>query len=115
MHHADPEAKKIDEEFEEYQRKVKEQKEQWAKEHPDEVKPDDDDWDNWYGEGEKELQQIFQVQSASKEIMMELDRKMNDIIARQENVQQSIAALKVLTTTSAFIYTLAHSNCMKKP
>ena len=34
---ADPKAKEIDEEFEQYQKKLKEQKDAWAKEHPDEV------------------------------------------------------------------------------
>ena len=80
------------------------QKEQWAKEHPDEVKPDEDEWDNWYSESEKELQQIFQGQSAMKEIMNELDRKMNDIISRQEQAQQSISSLVSHTLYIAIIW-----------
>ena len=41
---ADPKAKEIDEEFEQYQKKLKEQKDAWAKEHPDEV--------NWQSHGQ---------------------------------------------------------------
>ena len=33
----DPDSKKIEQEFEEYQKKLKQQKEDWAKEHPDQV------------------------------------------------------------------------------
>ena len=33
----DVESKKFEMEFEEYQKKLKEQKDQWAKEHPDQV------------------------------------------------------------------------------
>jgi len=90
----DPKAKEIDEEFEQYQKKLKEQKDAWAKEHPDEVKPDDDDWDNWFSESEKELQNIFQGQSQMKEILTELDRKMNDIISRQDRAQQAINVIQ---------------------
>ena len=57
------------------------------------VKPDDDDWDNWFSESEKELQNIFQGQSQMKEILTELDRKMNDIISRQDRAQQAINVL----------------------
>ena len=57
------------------------------------VKPDDDDWDNWFSESEKELQNIFQGQSQMKEILTELDRKMNDILSRQDRAQQAINIL----------------------
>ena len=34
----DAESKKFEQEFEEYQKKLKDQKDQWAKEHPDQVR-----------------------------------------------------------------------------
>ena len=34
----DAESKKFEEEFEQYQRKLKDQKDEWAKEHPDQVR-----------------------------------------------------------------------------
>ena len=52
------------------------------------------DWDNWFSEQDKELQQIFQGQSAMREVLTDLHRKMDEIITRQERtltlVQQVI-------------------------
>ena len=90
----DSESKKIEAEFEEYQKKLKQQKEDWAKEHPDQVKPEEEDWDNWMDESQKELQQIFQGQSAMKEVLTEMDRKMNDIINRQERAFNAISTIR---------------------
>ena len=59
------------------------------------MKSDDDDWDNWMDESQKELQNIFQGQSAMKEILTELHRKMDDIISRQERSFNAIAAIQV--------------------
>ena len=60
------------------------------------VKSDDDDWDNWMDESQKELQNIFQGQSAMKEILTDLHRKMDDIISRQERAFNAISAIQVL-------------------
>ena len=52
------------------------------------------DWDNWFSEQDKELQQIFQGQSAMREVLTDLHKKMDEIITRQERtltlVQQVI-------------------------
>lgn len=87
-------SKKIEQEFEQYQEKLKQQKAEWEKEHPDQVKSDDDDWDNWMDESQKELQNIFQGQSAMKEILTELHRKMDDIISRQERAFNAITTIQ---------------------
>lgn len=82
----DPDSKKFEDEFEEYQKKLKEQKDQWAKENPEEAAKkaaDLDDWDNWF-QGDKELEQIFQGQAAMREVLTDLHRKMDEIIGRQE-------------------------------
>ena len=60
------------------------------------VKSDDDDWDNWMDESQKELQNIFQGQSAMKEILTDLHRKMDEIISRQERAFNAISAIQVL-------------------
>jgi len=92
----DPEAKKFEEEFEQYQQKLKQQKDQWAKDNPEEAaarkKEDYDDWENWFSEQDKELQQIFQGQSAMKEILADLHRKMDEIVGRQERTLSLISA-----------------------
>ena len=50
----------------------------------------DDDWDNWFSEQDKELQQIFQGQSAMREVLTDLHRKMDEIITRQERTLQLV-------------------------
>jgi hypothetical protein len=62
------------------------------------VKTEDDDWDNWMDESQKELQNIFQGQSAMKQILTELHRKMDDIISRQERAFNAISAIQVICT-----------------
>ena len=59
------------------------------------MKPDDDEWENWMDESQKELQQIFQGQSAMKEVLTELHQKMDDIISRQERAFNAISAIQV--------------------
>ena len=60
------------------------------------MKTEDDDWDNWMDESQKELQNIFQGQSAMKEILTELHRKMDDIISRQERAFNAISTIQVI-------------------
>merc|ERR1711936_344681 len=50
----------------------------------------DDDWDNWLSEQDKELQQIYQGQSAMREVLTDLHRKMDEIITRQERTLQLV-------------------------
>ena len=47
-------------------------------------------------ESQKELQNIFQGQSAMKEILTELHRKMDDIISRQERAFNAITTIQVI-------------------
>ena len=44
---------------------------------------------------DKELQQIFQGQSAIREVLTELHRRMDDIVARQERSLQVLGAIQV--------------------
>ena len=46
-------------------------------------------------ESQKELQNIFQGQSAMKEILSDLHRKMDDIVSRQERAFNAITAIQV--------------------
>ena len=65
---------------------------------------DEDDWDNWFSESEKELQNIFQGQSQMKEILAQLDQKMSDILQRQDRAQQAINVISVSPSPMAFCY-----------
>ena len=89
----DHEAQKFEEEFQQYQQKLNQQKDQCAKDNPEEAakKTEMDDWDNWFSEQDKELQQIYQGQSAMKEVLTDLHRKMDEIIGRQERTLSLIS------------------------
>ena len=64
------ETQKFNKEFDAYQEKLKEQKETWAKEHPDQAKKSEDyDMDGFFeDDSTRELKQIFQGQSAINEV-----------------------------------------------
>ncbi|XP_040571947.1 protein ERGIC-53 [Lepeophtheirus salmonis] len=91
---SDAESKKFEMEFEEYQKKLKDQKDQWAIDNPEQAKAkeDHDDWSNWFSDSDKELQQIFQGQSAIKDTINDLHRKMDEIIGRQERTLSLLSA-----------------------
>merc|ERR1719334_2155243 len=88
------EARKFDDEFQQFQKKNSEQKEQWMKEHPDEAKKmKEDEWDDFFeDDSTRELKNIYQGQSAMNEVLRDLHRKMDEIIGRQER------SLSVLTS-----------------
>ena len=82
------ESAKFESEFQQFQQKNQEQKEAWAKEHPEQAKKldEDDEWMESVFEDDtiRELKQIFQGQSSMNEVMRDLHRKMDEIIGRQE-------------------------------
>jgi len=78
------ESKKFEAEFAEYQEKLKVQKDQWAKENPDKVKKEENWEDFFMDDSSKELRQIFEGQSAMNEAVRNLNRKIDEIIGRQE-------------------------------
>ena len=96
VHPQDPEAKKFEDEFDEYQKKLQGQKDQWAKDNPEEAakKSELDDWDNWF-QGDKELEQIFQGQAAMREVLTDLHRKMDEIVGRQERTLSLISSVRL--------------------
>lgn len=81
-----------------FQVKLQQQKDQWAKENPEEAKAhakkaELDDWENWFSDQDKELQQIYQGQAAMREVLTDLQRKMDEIIGRQERTLSLISAV----------------------
>ena len=52
-----------------------------------------EDWENWFSEQDKELQQIFQGQAAMREVLTEVHRKMDEIIGRQERTLSLISSV----------------------
>lgn len=81
---------KISLEYQEYQKKLDRQKEEYKKEHPDEAKDDVDDW--FESDNQRELRQIWQAQSQTSEVLRELSRKLDEVIGRQERTLGLISA-----------------------
>lgn len=73
---------KLSKEYQEYQKKLDQQKEDYRKDHPDENKDDIEDW--FESDNQRELRQIWQAQSATTEVLRELSKKLDEVIGRQE-------------------------------
>lgn len=83
VHKIPDESEKLAKEYQAYQDKLEKQKEEYAKEHPDEKKPAE--FDDWFEtDNQRELRQIWQSQTHMSDILKELSRKMDEIIGRQE-------------------------------
>ena len=108
------ESRKFETEFEEFQQKNAQQKEEWIKANPEKAKAmrqaEGEDWgDDWEDDSIRELKQIFQVrmtlfttfydcvqgQSAMNDVLRELHRKMDEIIGRQERSLSVLTAIQV--------------------
>lgn len=81
---------KISQEYQEYQKKLDIQKEEYKKEHPDEAKDDLEDW--FESDNQRELRQIWQAQTQTSEVLRELSRKLDEVIGRQERTLGLISA-----------------------
>merc|ERR1712130_446984 len=97
------ESRKFETEFEEFQQKNAQQKEEWIKANPEKAKAmrqaEGEDWgDDWEDDSIRELKQIFQGQSAMNDVLRELHRKMDEIIGRQE---RSLSVLTAIQNTGA--------------
>lgn len=74
---------KLTQEYQEYQKKLDIQKEEYHREHPElEKKNEFDDW--FESDNQRELSQIWQSQSQMTDVLRELSRKMDEVIGRQE-------------------------------
>lgn len=83
VHKLPEEAAKLTQEYQDYQKKLDIQKEEYRKEHPDQKKPDE--FDDWFEtDNQRELRQIWQSQTHMTDVLKDLSRKMDEIIGRQE-------------------------------
>lgn len=95
---SDPEKQKMDSQYEQFKDKLEKQKEQYFKDHPEEAKKfkehEESNADHEYESlGEKELQQIFDAQSHMYETLKNLNRKLDEILGRQERTLSVIGSL----------------------
>lgn len=93
----DPDKQKIDTQYEQFKDKLEKQKEQYFKDHPDEAKKyrekeELDGAHEYETLGEKELQQIFDSQSQMYQALQTLNRKLDEILGRQERTLSLIGS-----------------------
>ncbi|KAJ8869064.1 hypothetical protein PR048_030625 [Dryococelus australis] len=94
---SDEEQARLAKEYADYQRKLDQQKEDYRREHPDATpKSKDGEYDEWFeSDNQRELRQIFTGQSQMFEALRELNRKLDEVVGRQERT------LSMLSTVSA--------------
>lgn len=81
---------KLQQEYLDYQNKLEAQKAEYKKDHPDERKdPDVEDW--FESESQRELRQIFQGQNQIYEVLREVNKKIDEIVGRQERTMSLIS------------------------
>lgn len=87
----DPDAVKLRQEYQDYQKKIELQKEEYRKEHPEEKK--DEDLDDWFEtDNQRELRQIYQSQKQMVDHLRDLSRKMDEVVGRQERTLGLLSA-----------------------
>lgn len=92
---------KLAQEYQDYQKKLDLQKEEYRKEHPDEKKDEFEDW--FETDNQREMRQIWQSQTQMTDMLKDLSRKMDEVIGRQErtmgllsiNAQPGVAAPQI--------------------
>jgi mannose-binding lectin 1 len=94
------EHQKIDHQYEEFKTKLEKQKEEYFKSHPEEAKKfhekEELDPEHDYGSlADRELQQIFDGQSQMYEALKSLNRKLDEILGRQERTLSMIGSVGV--------------------
>lgn len=82
---------KLAQEYEDYQKKLNVQKEEYRKEHPDENKPSEpEDW--FETDNQRELRQIYQSQKQMLDHIRDLSSKMDEVVGRQERTMGLLSA-----------------------
>ncbi|VVC36955.1 Concanavalin A-like lectin/glucanase domain,Legume-like lectin [Cinara cedri] len=95
------EEQKLTNEYANYQRKLKQETEDYQKQHPESKTKEDSEFEDWYEtDNQRELHQIFSGQSQIVESVKILNQKLDEIVGRQErtlgllsNVQSTMAVL----------------------
>ncbi|XP_055620382.1 protein ERGIC-53 [Toxorhynchites rutilus septentrionalis] len=78
----DQDQAKLTQEYQDYQKKLDQQKEEYKKENPD---TNTEDLENWYEDSNaRELRQIWEAQTATHDQLRSLSSKLDEVIGRQE-------------------------------
>ncbi|CAG5130562.1 unnamed protein product [Candidula unifasciata] len=93
---SEEERQKFEKEFEQYQEELDRAKQDYRKEHPDQKDEYQDGDEQWYqSQNDKELRQIFDGQNVIHVILKDLNRKLDELMGRQEIVISRINSLPV--------------------
>ncbi|XP_034178140.1 lectin, mannose binding protein ergic53 [Osmia lignaria lignaria] len=89
------EQQKLRQEYLDYQKKLDQQKEEYRREHPDEHREKEEFEEYFETDNQRELRQIFAGQSQMFDALRELNRKLDEILGRQERSLSLISQLQV--------------------
>ncbi|XP_059173624.1 protein ERGIC-53-like isoform X2 [Physella acuta] len=94
---SDDERAKFEKEFQQYQEELDKAKQDYQKEHPDQkfdgYEEGDDQW--YQSQNEKEMKQIFDGQNIINNVLREVNRKLDELMGRQEMVISRINSMPV--------------------
>ncbi|XP_012257383.2 protein ERGIC-53 [Athalia rosae] len=86
---------KLGQEYQDYQKKLEQQKEEYRRDHPDEQVPKEE-FDEWFEtDNQRELRQIFSGQSQMFDALRGLNKKLDEVVGRQEQTLSLIGQLQV--------------------
>nr|KAI8752121.1 protein ERGIC-53-like [Biomphalaria glabrata] len=86
---------KFEKEFQQYQDELDKAKQDYQKEHPDQ-KYEEEGEDQWFqSQNEKEMKQIFDGQNMINNVLREVNRKLDELMGRQEMVISRINSMPV--------------------
>ncbi|XP_028177939.1 protein ERGIC-53 isoform X3 [Ostrinia furnacalis] len=88
------EQQKLDREYQEYQQKLEQQKDQYRKDHPDEMKDKESEFDDWFeSDGQREFRQIWQGVMALQDALRDVNKKVDEVIGKQTNSLSLLSAV----------------------
>ncbi|XP_038058214.1 protein ERGIC-53-like isoform X2 [Patiria miniata] len=91
---SDDEEERFKKEYDEYYEKLQQQKKEYQEKHPDKVK-DEALEETFFEDTEtRELRQIYEVQSLISKTIGDLNRKLDEIVGRQERTLSAISAVQ---------------------
>lgn len=89
------EQQKLSQEYMDYQKKLEQQKEEYRRDHPNEQREKEEFMEYFETDNQRELRQIFAGQSQMFDALRELNRKLDEIVGRQERSLSLISQLQV--------------------
>ncbi|KAI4502645.1 hypothetical protein M0802_002557 [Mischocyttarus mexicanus] len=86
---------KLSQEYQDYQKKLEQQKEEYHRDHPDEHREKDGFEEYFETDNQRELRQIFSGQSQMSNVLKELSKKLDEVIGRQETTLSLLSQVQV--------------------